>query len=92
MNDPEAASYVSGIGVHWYWDNYSPASVLNETHHNHPDKFLLGTEACAGSGLFEQAVVLGSWERGEDYSHDIIEVMFISNKFVITLFTIWLVN
>ncbi|XP_072018680.1 lysosomal acid glucosylceramidase-like [Amphiura filiformis] len=73
LNDPEAASYVSGIGVHWYWDTFSPASVLNQTHANHPSKFLLGTEACAGSGMFEDAVILGSWERGEDYSHDIIE-------------------
>ena len=32
LSDPEAAKYVSGIGVHWYLDKFTPASVLTETH------------------------------------------------------------
>ncbi len=40
-----------------------------------PDYFILATEACTGySPLEVRGPVLGSWERGERYSHSIIEV------------------
>ena len=32
LSDKDAAKYVSGIGVHWYWDNFAPASNLEKTH------------------------------------------------------------
>ena len=74
LDDPDAAQYVSGIGVHWYWDNIVDAERLNATHHAHPDYFMLGTEACEGHLEWEEEVILGSWERGESYSYSIIEV------------------
>ena len=63
---------MSGIGVHWY--RGSDYTVLNRTHANHPTKFILATEACSGYEIIAPAVVLGSWSRGEDYSHDILQV------------------
>ncbi len=72
LNDANASTYVSGVGIHWYHGN--DMSVLSQTHTNHPTKFLLATEACTGSGLFDTAVILGNWERGEEYSFDILQV------------------
>ena len=43
-----AEKYVSGIAVHWYWDMAVPPSVLDDTHNDFPDKFILMTEACEG--------------------------------------------
>ena len=44
LADPEAAKYVDGIGIHWYADGNVNTSVLDTTHTNHPDKFMLYTE------------------------------------------------
>ncbi|KIH62099.1 O-Glycosyl hydrolase family 30 [Ancylostoma duodenale] len=71
FNDPEATKYVDGIGVHWYLNFLMPASVLTTTHNRHPDKFLLATEACAGSTLIH-GPVMGDWYRAEEYAEDII--------------------
>jgi len=65
---------VAGVGVHWYLNAIAPATVLDETHDLDPSKFILATEACAGSLPFEEKVILGSWERAEQYAADIIEV------------------
>ena len=32
LGDPDAAQYVAGIAVHWYWDHLFPPSILTETH------------------------------------------------------------
>jgi len=38
----------SGVAVHWYTDpSFSPLR-LTQTHNQHPDKFILMTEACTG--------------------------------------------
>jgi O-glycosyl hydrolase len=42
--DPEAARYLSGVGIHWYGTASDISSRLNQTYHNHPDKFILATE------------------------------------------------
>ena len=44
LADPDAAKYVDGIGIHWYADGNVNTSVLDITHANHPDKFMLYTE------------------------------------------------
>ncbi|KAG9345415.1 hypothetical protein JZ751_009962 [Albula glossodonta] len=46
---------------------------LSTTHHLYPDFYLFGTEACAGFMPCCRGVKLGSWDRAEDYAHDIIE-------------------
>ncbi|KAB7494900.1 putative glucosylceramidase 3 [Armadillidium nasatum] len=74
FDDKDANKYVDGIGVHWYLDPSSDPQILNDFHESFPDKFILYTEAC--EGVFndpEDKVQLGSWERAETYSSNIIE-------------------
>jgi len=74
LSNAEAAKYVKGIAVHWYGNAYTPASLLTKTHEMFPDRFILATEACSGSMPWEtEKVILGSWERLEDYAKDISE-------------------
>ncbi|XP_041961962.1 lysosomal acid glucosylceramidase isoform X2 [Alosa sapidissima] len=74
LSDVHAARYIHGIGVHWYMDGLAPAELtLGTTHHLFPEYFLFGTEACAGFSPLDRGVKLGSWERAEEYAHDIIE-------------------
>ncbi|KAK3871273.1 hypothetical protein Pcinc_023572 [Petrolisthes cinctipes] len=72
LNNGTAAQYVDGIAVHWYGDQISAPDRLNQTHHLFPDFFILGTEACEGDTPLEQEVIMGSWERLENYAHDIL--------------------
>lgn len=81
LSNPEAAKYVSGIGVHWYTDFLVPVSILTDTHHMFPDRFILATEACNGNMPWElQKVILGSWRRAEKYAHSITEVCGLHNS------------
>ncbi|XP_022911938.2 lysosomal acid glucosylceramidase-like [Onthophagus taurus] len=73
FDDVEARSYMDGIGVHWYWDDFVPAQWLSQTHNRYPDKFIMGTEACKGDRPWDEAVLPGSWKRGQAYAVDIIE-------------------
>ena len=41
--------YIDGIAVHWYDDKYVGPDVLDQTHYQSPDKFMLYTEACSGT-------------------------------------------
>lgn len=40
--------YVAGVGVHWYKDDVSRATVLDQTNNDYPEKFILMTEASNG--------------------------------------------
>ncbi|XP_044304621.1 lysosomal acid glucosylceramidase-like isoform X2 [Varanus komodoensis] len=72
--ESQAHRYVHGIGLHWYLDFIAPIdNTVETTHQFFPDYFLLFTEACAGSHFWEKDVILGSWDRGNDYSHSILE-------------------
>jgi glucosylceramidase len=66
---------VSGIAVHWYLDSAIPAKTLDVTHAKYPNKWIFGTEACAGAGPFAIHVLLGGYNRAENYAKDIIEDM-----------------
>uniref|UniRef100_A0A6P7FTB9 Glucosylceramidase n=2 Tax=Diabrotica virgifera virgifera TaxID=50390 RepID=A0A6P7FTB9_DIAVI len=70
---PGAKQYIDGIGVHWYLDSISPTFDLDLTHNFYSDKFIIGTEGCRGNIPFEPDVILGSWQRGEDYVKSIME-------------------
>ncbi|CCD66456.1 Putative glucosylceramidase 2 [Caenorhabditis elegans] len=70
LNDKDAASYVSGIAVHSYQDDESDKH-LTQTHNNHPDVFIFGTEASEGSK--SKDVDYGSFDRAEDYVSDILD-------------------
>uniref|UniRef100_A0A4D5RNY4 Glucosylceramidase n=1 Tax=Ixodes scapularis TaxID=6945 RepID=A0A4D5RNY4_IXOSC len=74
LGDPEAAKFVQGVAVHWYANDYMGPWVLDKTHNNFPDKFILATEACEGWRSSDvEKVILGSWNRAENYAHDILE-------------------
>jgi len=63
------------VAVHWYFDRIVPADIsLGVTHQLYPEYYLFGTEACAGGNPVDKGVKLGSWERAEEYAHDILEV------------------
>ena len=68
---PEGADLISGIGIHWYTlDGHEGQS---EVHGMLPDKFILGTEACAGFLPEDAGPRLGNWTRGWMYGHDILQ-------------------
>jgi glucosylceramidase len=69
--DQQAASFIDGIGVHWYEDFLFSADILNTTHNRHPDKFILPSEASSGWFLFH-GPEMGDWSRGEAYGQDIM--------------------
>ena len=65
--------YVDGWAVHWYTDFLGLPGVLDYVHDQYPDKFILFTEACTGANPWDfQKVLLGSWERGQEYINDIL--------------------
>ncbi|EDV26916.1 uncharacterized protein TRIADDRAFT_22822 [Trichoplax adhaerens] len=81
LKDKDARKYVKGIGIHWYLDVLVPVTVLNVTHYLFPDVFILATEACTGTSLFDTpGPLLGSWARGVRYSTSIIDDL---NNFVV---------
>lgn len=74
LSDVHAGRYIHGVAVHWYLDSLVPAEIsLGVTHHLYPEYYLFGTEACAGWNPLDRGVKLGSWDRAEQYAHDIIE-------------------
>lgn len=74
LSDVHAGRYIHGVAVHWYLDGIVPAELsLSTTHHLYPEYYLFGTEACAGWSPTDRGVKLGSWERAEQYAHDILQ-------------------
>ena len=77
LSDKDAAKYISGIGLHWYaaTEDILPSALyfglMNKTHHDFPDFFMLATEACEGFLPWSQGPRLGDWTRAETYAHDI---------------------
>ncbi|CAG2105959.1 unnamed protein product [Medioppia subpectinata] len=63
--DAGARKYAAGTATHWY--SSSPHTYLDEPHAQHPDKFILATEACMGPH-----VRLGLWQLAERYAYDIL--------------------
>lgn len=43
-----SGQYIAGVGVHWYQDNTTRATVLDQTHNDYPEKFIMMTEASNG--------------------------------------------
>jgi glucosylceramidase len=72
LADPKAASYVWGIGFHWYepWSGGEPMfDNLKLVRESFPDKNLIFTEGCADS--FD-AQRLNDWKLGELYGRSMI--------------------
>lgn len=65
-DDPEASRYVWGAAFHWYvGDNFENVQL---THEAYPDKQLLFSEGCIGSGPH-----IDDWEIGERYGHSMLQ-------------------
>ena len=67
LKDPEAGKYITGIGLHWYHDKYTPVSLVTRTHNEYPDKFILNTEA-----THIGKPKLGDWARGVAYLKSVL--------------------
>ena len=65
--DNDARKYAAGTAIHWY--GHDPKEMLDGPHNQHPDKFMLATEACV-----EGAPKLGDWYTADIYASDIIGV------------------
>lgn len=69
-----ALDFIDGLAVHWYWDAFISANLLDETYKKYPDKVILNTESCIGDKPFEtHGPLLGAWSRAEKYVLAIIE-------------------
>lgn len=66
--------YVSGFAVHWYYPLAS-RKLFDRLAAKFPDKFILGTEACANYLPFPwiKHVQLGAWSNAESYAKDIMQ-------------------
>ncbi|GLD99267.1 hypothetical protein PINS_up007985 [Pythium insidiosum] len=87
VDDPEAKKFIDGVGVHWYknFDFFffglgGDFDKLSAFHKQHPDLFILPTEACEGDlpdwiGTGNGVKLHDSklqWQRAENYAHDIL--------------------
>jgi glucosylceramidase len=89
LADPDAAKYANGIAMHWYddfgWFGTAYGSqVLQNIHDNHPDKWILNTEACTyyKPNLNLSQVEIGNWYHADYYARDIIDVGYRHSKWV----------
>ncbi|KAL0867557.1 hypothetical protein ABMA27_008327 [Loxostege sticticalis] len=73
-HNPKVLDYIDGVAVHFYFDPLVPPQIMSLAVQDVPDKFIISTEACAGSFPGDSPKVdLGSWERAQLYIKDIIE-------------------
>ncbi|CAG2107754.1 unnamed protein product [Medioppia subpectinata] len=70
--DPDTTQYVSGIAMHWYYNEIKgpfPDLLLDYIFQNYPEFFVINTEACSLTGAMN-----GNWDYAENYAFDIIRV------------------
>ncbi|CAG2100447.1 unnamed protein product [Medioppia subpectinata] len=72
LGDSGAAKYAKGVAVHWYGNGAAGPERYDQVHNNHPNHFILATEACNGWQDADWSISLGRWDFGESYAHDII--------------------
>ncbi|KAI5710715.1 hypothetical protein M8J76_013795 [Diaphorina citri] len=73
-DNSKVESYIDGVGIHWYWDQFIPVTVVDTVHKKYPRLLLINTEASIGDKPWDLIKVqLGSWSRAEQYISDIIE-------------------
>ncbi|CAG2166493.1 unnamed protein product, partial [Oppiella nova] len=71
--DRESAKYISGIAMHWYYNQMMgpfPDLLLDYIYQNYPEFFVINTEACSLTGAMN-----GNWIYAENYAFDIIRDM-----------------
>ncbi len=65
--------YIDGIAVHWYLDSFVSPKILDTTNDLFPDKFIFGTEACAGAGPLKPNVLIADFDRAQSYAKYILQ-------------------
>lgn len=74
VGSANAMDFVSGLAVHWYWDQFLSSYPLDSAHLKYPNKIILNTESAVGDKPWEtRGPTLGSWARGEKYALRIIQ-------------------
>lgn len=48
FSDETAYNYSDGVALHWYTDQFVPASEISDMHDMYSEKFFLGTESTEG--------------------------------------------
>lgn len=43
-------NFTHGVAMHWYWDDFVPASVIGKMQEKYPEKEIIGSEACSVRG------------------------------------------
>lgn len=71
----KSIDYLDGFAVHYYFDQLTPPSLLDDTKRQFPNKIILNTESCLGVGApGSNGPLLGSWLRAQTYILSYIEV------------------
>ncbi|CAJ0581192.1 unnamed protein product, partial [Mesorhabditis spiculigera] len=73
LADDRAKNFSSGIGLHWYADDKIDASILRKTVTEWGGRYVIYTESA--NGWLTNDVILGSWDRAENYVKSIMEVV-----------------
>jgi O-Glycosyl hydrolase family 30. len=47
-DNSKVESYIDGVGIHWYWDQFIPVTVVDTVHKKYPRLLLINTEASIG--------------------------------------------
>lgn len=72
LNDPRAAKYVWGVGLHWYetWTKSAPLfDNVGRLHEAFPGVNLVFTEGCIDQFDYSR---IGDWSLGEQYAHNML--------------------
>lgn len=76
LKNENASKHVGGVAVHWYQDNLAEPEVLDDTHNEFPDKFILVTESSIMPPIWNTSKeVTDSWQYGEKYILTMMEYM-----------------
>ena len=84
LEDNQLHKYLSGIAIHWYYNDKLGSeveSILDYVHERHPQLFVLNSEACHLDGAGH-----GNWEYAERYAFDVIKVILVTNLFLLTAY------
>ncbi|XP_067617065.1 lysosomal acid glucosylceramidase-like [Eurosta solidaginis] len=74
LSRPDSLDYLSGLSVHWYWDEIFEPSFIDIAHKQMPDKIMLISESCIGDKPWQKKTpILGSWKRGEKMARGFLQ-------------------
>src|SRR5690606_3912381 len=73
LSDRQAADYVGGIALHWYFNHKGNRNDLDYLYHKFHNHFILATEACLEYHEKSHHIILGNWDGFYRYADDIIK-------------------